>query len=111
MIDTKSGNKQKIVDNLQNYRVRSPVFRLNVSPDSPIKDQLDEIIQPGTYDAVTEGYYLFIKPLEPGEYQFQYFAKATEGDYKYKSIYDITVEDEPKAAMYSGIDKSDKLLS
>jgi hypothetical protein len=111
LINTENGKKDKIVDNWEKYRIQSPIFRVFVPNNSLLKDKLDEPIEPGTYDAVTEGYYIFISPsaLPPGNYQLQYYAKATEGDYKYKSVYNITVEQPKKGG--AKIDKSDDMLS
>jgi hypothetical protein len=111
--DTNNGKKYKIVENLEDFRVHSPLFRLNVPPNSKFMKALDEEIEPGTYDAVTDGYYILIKPLPIGKYKFEYYAKANTDDYQYKSVYNIIVDDVDKKfkATDSRIDKSENMLS
>jgi hypothetical protein len=111
--DTNNGKKNKIVENLADFRVQSPLFRLNVPSNSKFMKALDEEIEPGTYDAVTDGYYILIKPLPVGKYKFEYYAKCNTGDYQYKSVYNISVDDvnEKSKVIDSRIDKSENMLS
>jgi hypothetical protein len=56
---------QKIVANLYEHYVESPMFRLMVSPRSPLKDKLPEPMQAGTYDAIVGGYFILMKLPRP----------------------------------------------
>jgi hypothetical protein len=54
----KSGSKQLCEDDLQNYRITSPVFKLRISERNPYwKDIIQYPINPGEYDAITDGFF------------------------------------------------------
>ena len=78
------------VPDLRSYYMESPLFRLFVSERSRLKDGLDEPFEAGVFDAVTGGYFLLLKSLEPGAYRIRFGGKG-KGSYLTDSIYDITV--------------------
>ncbi len=61
------------VDRLENYRVQSEVFDL-IFPEDNVYD-----IRPGLTRSVCDGYWLFIKPLQPGKH-YVYFKGETSLD-------------------------------
>jgi hypothetical protein len=89
----KKGNKKanKIVKNLKEYRIESPLFKLTVSDKSPLKDKMETKQKTGIFDAVAGGYYLMIKSLPSGTYRL-FFGGKGRGPYYTKSVYDIVVK-------------------
>lgn len=53
-------------------RVKSPVFRVT-SPEQ------DSLLDPGTYTFVSDGYWLYIPPLEPGTYVLNFGGGMSNG--------------------------------
>jgi hypothetical protein len=104
-----NGPPIKIVDDLKDYRAESPLFKLLVSDESPIKDKLEVAQKAGTFDAVTDGYWILIRSLSPSDepYQIHFEAKG-RGDYYNSATYDITVKPRPPSRVE---DKSDSLIS
>jgi hypothetical protein len=99
-----------IVDDLKDYRAESPLFRLAVSPKNQIKDKMEVVLRPDTYDAVTDGYWILIKSLSSSEQPYQiHFEAIGRGAVSYSSTYDIVV----KSSMAAGsvTDKSRELLT
>ena len=52
----------KKLENLDSYRTHSGFFKIVVPKDNVFNNI------PGTWKAVTEGFYLFLKPLSPGKH-------------------------------------------
>jgi hypothetical protein len=85
-----TGKFTKIVNNLENHMVESPLFKLMVSEKSPLLDYLEYPMTPGIYDAVTVGYFLILRGLNSTYYQIQFGGKG-RGYYRTDSVYDIIV--------------------
>jgi hypothetical protein len=104
-----NGTPTKIVDDLKDYRAESPLFKLVVSGESPIKDYLEVLPKDGTFDAVADGYWILIRSLPPSDepYQIHFEAKG-RGDYSNSATYDITVKPKPPSSVE---DKSDILVT
>lgn len=85
-----STRPSKIVDDLREFRVESPLFRLVVPKDSKLnkKQYMEE--KPGIYDAVVGGYCLIIRFLQKGSYRINFGAKG-RGDFYTNALYDVTV--------------------
>jgi hypothetical protein len=83
----------KIVKNLRDYRVESPLFNLEVSDKSRFRDRMESPLQAGFYESITVGYFLLIKSLPPSNYRI-HFGGQGRGTYYTDSVYDITVEGE-----------------
>jgi hypothetical protein len=91
------GPKTKIVDDLKRYRAESPLFKLVVSAESPIKDYLDVLLpKDGAFDAVTDGYWILIRSLPPSNepYRIHFEAKGRH-NYSNSATYDIIVKPKP----------------
>jgi hypothetical protein len=104
------GPKTKIVDDLKRYRAESPLFKLVVSAESPIKDYLDVLLpKDGAFDAVTDGYWILIRSLPPSNepYRIHFEAKGRH-NYSNSATYDIIVKPKPAIRVE---DKSDSLIS
>lgn len=63
-----NGTKSKII---MNNRVESPFFNLTVSENSGLINECDGC-RVGTFKAISDGYFLFYGPLDPGEYELKY---------------------------------------
>jgi len=107
----KKGNETptKIVKDLKDYRAESPLFKLVVSDKSPLKDYLEVAQKAGTFDAVTDGYWILVRSLPPSEvpYQIHFEAEGRHGYYN-SGTYDITVKPKPPSRVE---DKSDILVT
>lgn len=89
----KKGERQayRIVDNLKDYRVATPLFKLIVPESSLLRDKADVPIRPGIYDTVSVGFFLLIRSLTPSTYRINFGGNGVGGYYT-NSLYDITVE-------------------
>jgi len=81
----------KIVNNIRDYRVATPLFKFIVPDNSLLMDKAEVPVRPGIYDAVTVGFFLLIKLLVPSTYRINFGGKGT-GAYYTNSLYDITVQ-------------------
>lgn len=68
---------------LNDYRVKSPVFHFT-EPDQ------DSLLGPGTFTAVSDGYWVFLAPLPPGTYVLNF--GGTSGDFTVDITDIITVQ-------------------
>jgi hypothetical protein len=82
-------------DDLTNYRITSPVFKLWISERNPYwKDILQYPINPGEYHAVTDGFFILVVNLPEGSYRIRFGGKGRlSHNYRTDSIYDIHVTD------------------
>jgi hypothetical protein len=80
-------------DNLRNYRITSPVFKLRISERNPYwKDIIQYPINPGEYDAITDGFFILLKSMPEGSYRIRFGGKGRLcPDYRTDSVYDIHV--------------------
>ena len=54
-----------------NTRIQSPVFQVRVADDSPFDMPPDFPTPPGKFIATADGYWLYLRPLSPGEHTLQ----------------------------------------
>jgi hypothetical protein len=88
---------QPIVNNLKDYRAESSLFKILVSDKSPLKDKWEEELKPGTFDAVTDGYWILIRELQASTEPYRIYFEAQKGAYyHYSATYDISVKPYPK---------------
>jgi hypothetical protein len=87
-----------IVNNLMDYRAESPLFKLVVSDKNPLKDKMEMTLGSGTFDAVTDGYWILIKYLAASDdvpYQIHFAARGrslhTGDQLYYSATYEILV--------------------
>lgn len=101
---TRKGEKKatKVVKNLKEFRVESPLFKLSVSKQSQLRNRMESSLEPGFYDSVTVGYYILLKPLPPSTYRIHFGGKG-RSTYYTDSAYDITVKGKKRDSV---IDKS-----
>jgi hypothetical protein len=89
---------QPIVSNLEDYRAESQLFKIVVSDKSPLKDKMEEELKAGTFDAVTDGYWILIRKLQPSDEPYKIYFEAKNGTYyHYSATYDILVKARPKS--------------
>lgn len=81
-----------IVNDIKEFRFESPKFILNVTDESPLRERMEYPLIPGDYEAVTAGYFLIIRKLEPGYTYRIRIGGVGRGDYYTDAIYDITVD-------------------
>jgi hypothetical protein len=86
-----SPKASKIVNNLENYRVESPLFKLVVPTNSKLNKHQYMQDEPGIYDAVVGGYCLIIRSLPRGSFRINFGARGS-GDYNTNAVYDVIVE-------------------
>ena len=91
-IRRRGGTTQRIARDLQNFRIESPIFRLRISPSSPLIDKMEGgPLIPGVYDALTAGYFLIVRSLPPSRYRIPFGGRGY-GTYVTNAAYDITVK-------------------
>lgn len=102
----KKGNKAtKIVSDLKEYRFESPLYLLSVPRNSKLRKKMDYPPKPGSYHAITVGYFIIIKYLKAGTYRLR-FGGTNGSAYHTNSLYDINVLKKRKDNI---IDKSDHI--
>jgi hypothetical protein len=75
------------IQSLQSYRVQSPLFLFPPIPaDNPFG--LDPAVQ---YDGVSDGYWLFLAPLPPGEHVIRFTASAPDFGFALDVTYNLTI--------------------
>lgn len=82
-------NGANIVDNLYEYLIESPVFELPVTENT--KFDFDPHIEIGVHKAISKGYFLILKPLHHGKYDFEFGGMNDVGPYFTRSKYHIEV--------------------
>jgi hypothetical protein len=91
-------NTEPIVNNLKDYRVESQLFKIVVSDKSPLKDKWEEALKAGTFEAVTDGYWILIRELQASDEPYQIYFEAKNGTYyHYSATYDIFVKPRPRS--------------
>jgi hypothetical protein len=76
----------KKLDNLKQYRIRSPLFKMSLPADNVLG------LPAQTTEMMSEGYWLFLKPLEPGRYDLYSFGSCLAGRIKIGVSYHLTIE-------------------
>jgi hypothetical protein len=74
------------VNELKQYRIQSPSFELTLPPNNVLG------LPPGTTKMMSEGYWLFLKPLEHGKYDLYSFGSCLAGRIKIGISYHLTIE-------------------
>ena len=86
-----NGPRQKIVDNLLNFRAESPAFDLVVPQKSFLKERMEWVFKPGVFRAVTDGYWILIRSLPASKDPYQIHFEANAYGTFYSATYDISV--------------------
>jgi hypothetical protein len=87
----------ELVDDLKDYYVATPLFKLTVPENSFLKDKADLPYRPGTYDMVAAGIFLLIKSLPSSTYRINFGGKT--GAYHTDSVYDVIVQGKRKETL------------
>jgi hypothetical protein len=74
------------VSELKQYRIQSPLFNVTLSDDNVLG------LPAQTTKMMSEGYWLFLKPLEPGNYDLNSFGSCLAGRIKIGISYHLTIE-------------------
>jgi hypothetical protein len=74
------------VNELKQYRIQSPPFNVTLPADNVLG------LPAQTTKMISEGYWLFLKPLEPGNYDIQSFGSCLAGRIKIGVYYHLTIE-------------------
>jgi hypothetical protein len=74
------------VSELRQYRIKSPPFNVTLPADNVLG------LPAQTTKMISEGYWLFLKPLEPGNYDLYSFGSCLAGRIKIGISYHLTVE-------------------
>jgi hypothetical protein len=95
----KKGDRRayKIVNNLRDYYVVTPLFRLIVPENSLLMGKSDVPYEPGSYDMIAAGFFLLITSLLPSTYRINFGGKS--GAYHTDSVYDITIQGKRKETL------------
>jgi hypothetical protein len=88
---TNKGRKSRIVNDLNKYRIESPLFQLSIPNSSRLRLGTQDAVKPGLYDTVVGGFFLIIHSLPKGKYRLE-FGGNGRGNYSTSSIYDIDVK-------------------
>lgn len=81
----------KIVKDLNEFRVESPLYNLHVPYKSKLRERTERGSRPGNYPSIVSGFFVLIKSMHPGRYRFT-FGGEGRGRYSTCSMYDITVK-------------------
>jgi hypothetical protein len=74
------------VNELKQYRIQSPPFNVTLRPDNVLG------LSAQNTKMISEGYWLFLKPLEPGRYDLNSFGSCLAGRIKIGVSYHLTIE-------------------
>lgn len=74
------------VNELKQYRIQSPPFNVTLRLDNVLG------LSAQTTKMISEGYWLFLKPMEPGKYDLNSFGSCLAGRIKIGVSYHLTVE-------------------
>ena len=74
------------VNELKQYRIQSPSFNVTLPTDNVLG------LPAQTTKMISEGYWLFLKPLEPGKYDLNSFGSCLAGRIKIGVSYHLTIE-------------------
>jgi len=74
------------VNELKQYRIQSPPFNVTLEEDNVLG------LPAQTTKMMSEGYWLFLKPLEPGTYDLYSFGSCLAGRIKIGISYHLTIE-------------------
>ena len=86
----KDDKVNKIVSDLKEYRFESPLYLLSIPRNSKLRKKMDYPPNPGSYHAITVGYFVLIKSLSAGTYRFR-FGGSNGSAYHTDSLYDINI--------------------
>jgi hypothetical protein len=75
-----------VVEELRQYRIQSPLFTMTLPSDNVLG------LPAQTTKMMSEGYWVFIKPLEPGKYDLNSFGSCLAGRIKIGVSYHLTIE-------------------
>jgi hypothetical protein len=81
----------RIVENIKDYKVVTPLFKLIVPDTSKLMNKMDIPIMPGLYDTVAAGFFILIRSLPPSTYRINFGGQGI-GEYHTNSLYDIVVQ-------------------
>jgi hypothetical protein len=97
-ITIKNEKPRLLVNNLKDYRAESPLFKILISEKSSLKNKMEEELRAGVFDAVTDGYWILIRELQPSDEPYRIYFEAKKGTYyHYSATYDIFVSPRPKS--------------
>jgi hypothetical protein len=74
------------IDELKQYRIKSPLFNVALPDDNVLE------LPAQTTKMISEGYWLFLKPLKPGKYDLYSFGSCLAGRIKIGISYHLTIE-------------------
>jgi hypothetical protein len=74
------------VNELKQYRIQSPPFNVTLPADNVLE------LPAQTTKMTSEGYWIFLKPLEPGNYDLRSFGSCLAGRIKIGIAYHLTIE-------------------
>jgi hypothetical protein len=74
------------LDELKQYRIQSPLFNVALPADNVLG------LPTQTTEMMSEGYWLFLKPVEPGKYDLNSFGSCLAGRIKIGVTYHLTIE-------------------
>ena len=74
------------VQALRRFRFESPLFRL-----TGVAGNYTGSVQPGTFNAVADGFFVLVKPLSPGQHTIHFRGAAASLGFHTEATYHITV--------------------
>lgn len=98
---------KRIVGNLEDFRIESSPYLLDVSEKNPYLEQMDVIIKPGRATALAGGYFVLLKDLPPLHFSIRFGGKGF-GNFFTDSVYEIVINEKISNAIkdISGFRKS-----
>ena len=80
----------KLVPNLDEYRVESMLFKLDISEKNPFLDKMDEPNYPGMHTALVSGYSVLLRNLPVSSYKIRFGGYGMDKFYT-ESLYDLKI--------------------
>jgi hypothetical protein len=89
--DLKNLKSSNIVDDLHEYRLESPAYKLSIASRARLRKRTESSTRPGIYDSIVAGFFLLVRRLPVGRYRLR-FGGEGRGKYCTDSIYDVSVK-------------------
>jgi hypothetical protein len=76
---------ESILNNLANYRIRSPVFSIDLQENNILG------VDPGHTHMISDGFWIFLKPLEIGGHKVTSLGSCRSGKIRIETTYDLHI--------------------
>ena len=103
-MDINSNEVVRLVPNLNEFRVESMLFELDVSQENPFLDKMGEPVAPGKYTAMVAGYFVLLRDLPKSKYKIRFGGYGMDGFYT-EALYEINIKPKKLARKDTSVPK------